>query len=162
MRPRVKIVPSRLDQVVEITSKILLFLMWAFTIYAFIRMPEIIPTHFNASGKVDDYGNKMMLFILPLIATIIYFGLSQLNKYPHIFNYPTDITEDNAQTQYTIATRMLRFVKLAILITCTEVILSTYLTAIDVADGLGAWSLPVTFSLFFIPVLVAIIGMFKK
>jgi len=161
-RPKIKLILSPLDNKLELTGKIFLVVLWALTVYTFLKMPTIIPTHFNISGQADDYGNKLTLLILPLLATIIYFGLTQLNKYPHIFNYMTKITEENAQKQYTIATRMLRFLKLAILVIFSSTILFTYLTTIGVTNGLGFWFLPLTFGLLLIPTIISISQSFKK
>ena len=126
-RPKIKLTLSPLDNKLELTSKIFLIVMWGLTLYTFLKLPTTIPTHFNASGQADGYGNKVTLIILPILATIIYLGLTQLNKFPHIFNYMTKITEDNAQKQYTIATRMYRFLKLSILVIFSSIILFTYL-----------------------------------
>ena len=161
-RPKIKLTLSPLDNKLELTSKIFLVVMWGLTLYTFLKLPTTIPTHFNASGQADNYGNKLSLLILPILATIIYFGLTQLNKYPHIFNYMTKITEDNAQKQYTIATRMLRFLKLAILIIFSLIILFTYFTTIGVTNGLGFWFLPLTFGLLLIPTIISISQSFKK
>ena len=161
-RPKLKLTLSLLDNKLELTSKIFLVAMWALTLYTFLKLPTTIPTHFNASGQADDYGNKLTLLILPILATIIYFGLTQLNKYPHIFNYMTKITDDNAQKQYTIATRMLRFLKLSILLIFSLIILFTYLTSIGVTNGLGFWFLPLTFGLLLTPTIISICQSFKK
>jgi uncharacterized membrane protein len=161
-RPKLKLTLSRLDNKLELTSRIFLFVLWGLTVYTFWKLPTTIPTHFNASGQADDYGNKLTLLILPILATIIYFGLTQLNKYPHIFNYMTKITEDNAQKQYTIATRMLRFLKLAILVIFSLIILFTYLTTIGATNGLGFWFLPLTIGLLLIPTIISISQSFKK
>jgi uncharacterized membrane protein len=161
-RPKLKLTLSPLDNKLELISKIILCVLWGLTFYSFFVLPTTIPTHFDASGKADDYGNKMTLFILPVLATIIYFGLTQLNKYPHIFNYLTEITVNNAEKQYTMATRMLRFLKLAILIIFSLIIIFTYLTTIGVTNGLGFWFLPLTIGLLFIPTVISICQSFKK
>lgn len=109
-----------------------------------------------------NYINRSTKFRTSQLATIIYFGLTQLNKYPHIFNYITKITEDNAQKQYTIATRMFRFLKLAILVIFSLIILFTYLTTIGVTNGFGFWFLPFTFGLLLIPTIISISQSFKK
>lgn len=129
-RPRIKITPSSLDNKLELTSKIFLAIIWAFSLYIFWISPSIIPSHFNASGQADDYGNKLILLILPTLGTLFYFGLSKLNKYPHTFNYMVKITADNAEKQYTIATRILRFLKLAILVMFSLILFFLYFTTI--------------------------------
>jgi hypothetical protein len=155
-RPKIKLTLSPTDKKLELFGKILLALMWGSSIYIFLKLPVIIPTHFNASGRVDGHGNKITFLILPVFATLIYWGLTVLNKYPQVFNYLTEITEENAQRQYSIATKMLRFMKLAILIIFSLVILFTYLTIIGVTNGLGIWFLPLTFALFLIPTIISI------
>lgn len=161
-RPKIKLNLSQLDHRLELAAKVFLVVMWCLTIYTFLKLPEIIPVHFNASGQADSYGNKLTLLFLPILATIIYFGLTQLNKYPHIFNYMTKITTDNAQRQYGIATRMMRFLKLAILIIFSLIILFTYLTTIGVSNGLGIWFLPLTFTLLLVPTIFSISQSLKK
>ena len=161
-RPRIKLTLSPLDKKLELLGKLFLVLLWSLTVFTFVKLPTTIPTHFNASGQADGYGDKLSLIILPFIATIIYFGLTALNKYPHVFNYMTEITEDNAQVQYTIATRMLRFLKLAVLIIFSFIIIFTYLTTIGVTKGLGIWFLPVTSGLILIPTIISIIQSSRK
>ena len=161
-RPKIKLTLSPFDKKLELASKLLFVVMWVLTFYIFFKSPTTIPTHFNVSGQADDFGNKLTLLILPILATVIYFGLTQLNKYPHIFNYMTKITADNAQKQYTIATRLLRFLKLAILLIFSLIILFTYLTTIGVTNGLGFWFLPVTVGLLLIPTIISIVQSFKK
>lgn len=161
-RPKIQLRLSALDKRLELTSKIFLVVMWAFTFYAYLKSPTTIPTHFNASGQADNYGNKLTLFILPVLATIINFGLTKLNKYPQFFNYITKITEENAEKQYTTATRILRFLKLAILVIFSLIILFTYLTTIGVTNGLGFWFLPLTSGLLLILATISISQSFKK
>jgi uncharacterized membrane protein len=161
-RPKMKLNLSPLDNKLELTGKIFLVFMWALTLYIFLKLPTTIPTLFNAWGQADDYGNKLTLLILPILSTIIYFGLTQLNKYPHIFNYMTEITEDNALKQYAIATRMFRFLKLAILVIFSFIILFTYLTTIGVTNGLGFWFIPLTSAILLIPTIISIRQSFRK
>jgi uncharacterized membrane protein len=161
-RPNIKLTLSPFEKRLDVASKIFLITIWFFTFYAFLKLPATIPTHFNASGQVDKYGDKSTLLFLSFLVTIIYFGLSQLNKYPHIFNYPQKITEDNAERQYAIATKMLRLLKLAILIIFFLIFLFTYLTTIGIINGLGIWFLPLTLVLLLVPTIGSIIQSLKK
>jgi uncharacterized membrane protein len=130
--------------------------MWGLAFYVFLKLPATIPTHFNGSGEVDHYGDKKTVLILPIIATAAFFGLTQLNRFPHLFNYMTKITEENAEKQYCIATRMLRVLKLLILLVFTAILLFTYLTTIGATKGLGVWFVPLTIGLFLIPAILSI------
>ena len=82
-------------------------------------LPEKIPTHFNLAGEADGFGHKNDLFILAVSATIIYILLSILKRFPHVFNYPVEVTEHNAPQLYYLGNQMLRFLKfLTILAMC--------------------------------------------
>ena len=140
----------------EAASSILLVVMWGLTLYVFLKLPATIPIHYNGSGNVNAYGDKKTVLILPIIATVTFFGLKQLNKFPHLFNYMTKITEDNAEKQYRIATRILRVLKLLILLVFTAIILFTYLITIGATKGLGVWFVPITTGLFLIPAILSI------
>jgi uncharacterized membrane protein len=107
-RSKIKLTLSSLDSKLESAGKIFLIILWALTLFVFLKLPATIPIHFNASGQADNYGSRMTILISPILATIIYFGLTQLNKYPHIFNYMVKITETNAPVQYKIATALHR------------------------------------------------------
>ena len=161
-RPKIKLTLSPLDKALELIGKIFLVFMWSLTLYVFIRLPTTIPIHFNTSGKADNYGNKMTLLILPLIATIIYFAITQLNKQPHILNYMTIITKENAEKEYTGATRILRFLKLLILLIFSLIVLFTFLTSSAVTNRLGFWFLPMIFGLLSISAVVSIRQSLKK
>jgi uncharacterized membrane protein len=161
-RPKIKLTLTPLDLKLELTSKIFFYIFWVLSLFIYFKLPTTIPTHFNASGQADDYGNKMTLLILPIFATIIYIGVTQLIKYPHIFNYSTKITLDNAQKQYAIATRLLRFLKLVILVIFSLIILFTYLTTIGVSNGLGFWFLPLILALILVPTIISLNKSFEK
>ena len=52
---------------------VLIFILtpFAYALYLFPSLPEIIPTHFNASGEADAWGNKSSIFLLPLIMGVV-------------------------------------------------------------------------------------------
>ena len=161
-RPIIKLSLSMLDKILELTGTILLLAMWCCTVYALVKSPATVPVHYNASGQPDNYGSKWSILLLPLLGTVIYFGLTVLNRNPHIFNYLQKITTGNAAQQYSIAARMLRFLKLSILIIFCIVILSDFLTATGVIKGLGIWFLPFMFILISLPTIILIAQSFKK
>lgn len=126
-RPRLELTLTTLDKGIERLCVFLLAILFVQTIFVYLKLPQTIPTHFNALGQPDAHGNKISLFILLLIATVVFIGLTTLNKYPHVLNYLTDITKENAAEQYGFATRMLRLVKLAVLLIFNALISYTYL-----------------------------------
>lgn len=79
----------------------------------------------------NGFSDNFTIFILPLMGIVIYFGMNQLVKFPNLFNYSVSITRENPQRHYELATKMIRFIKLAILIIFMVIILMTYLLTYD-------------------------------
>lgn len=156
-RPIIKLHLSKFDKGLEAAGFIMVLLLWILTAVVYSRLPVTIPTHFNFSGVPDDFGSKTTLIVLPVIGTIIFGGLTLLNRNPHIFNYASDLTRENAEQRYTNATRMIRFLKLAIVVIFFMIVLFTYLTATGKARGLGIWFLPFVFLLTLSPTVYYIV-----
>jgi uncharacterized membrane protein len=156
-RPQLKIKLTPVDKVIEFIGLFALVLMWGMALYYFFTLP----IRFDASGQPNDYGQKATIFILPVIGLCIYTLLTLLNKYPHIFNYPTNITAANALQQYTNATKLIRYLKTIIVVIFTLIVLFTCLTATDRRNGLGVWFLPAILALLFIPNVYFIAKSFK-
>lgn len=74
-------------------------------------LPDRIPIHFGFSGQPDAWGDKLTIWLLPAVATILFMVLAAVSRYPHIFNYPVRITEQNAHRQYLLARSLLVFLK---------------------------------------------------
>ena len=161
-RPRIKLQLNQTDKILEIVGWISVFGIWALTLTNYSILPEIIPIHFNGAGKADGFGNKTHIFVLPIISTLLFIGLTTLNKHPHIFNYPSQITKENAVHQYTNATRMMRVLKLVIVVLFGLIVFRKIQIVNGHADGLGTWFLPLTMGMIFIPMLYFLIKSLKK
>jgi uncharacterized membrane protein len=161
-RPKIRLELTSIDKVIEITGRFSLLVIWVFTIVNYTNLPDTIPTHFNAMGEADGFGGKASVLTLPIIATILFVGIALLNKYPHIFNYPTKITKENAQRQYTIATRWIRYLNLVTVLIIGYIAFTTIQGAKGEADGLGVWFLPLSLGIVFIPTIYVIVKLIKK
>lgn len=152
-RPRIKIEPQPFDNTLELLAWAGFILMWILVLTQYSSLPDKIPTHFNASGRADGYGSKPSFFIAPAIGTLMFLLLTILNRYPYLFNYPVNITEENAHRQYSNATRLMRYLKFSLTLTFLLITWGTVQTASGKSNGLGAWLLPLTMSLNLIPTL---------
>lgn len=161
-RPKITPIPTSTDKLVEVLGWIILLALWGWTITHYSSLPGTIPTHFNAAGKADGFGGKATILSLPLIASLLFIGITVLNRYPHSFNYPTAITQDNALRQYTLATRMLRYLKLVLVLVFGGIEFMTIQNATGKAAGLGAWFLPLTLVLVFFPLIYFLIKSAQK
>ncbi|MBS1517645.1 MAG: DUF1648 domain-containing protein [Bacteroidetes bacterium] len=156
-RPKLKLELTQADKTVEIIGWLLIFAVWGLTIINYQSLPNIIPTHYNGAGVADGFGAKWMILTLPLVATVLFVGITILNKFPHIFNYPTEITADNALRQYTNATRLIRYLKVIIVVIFGFIAFQTIRHANGQTEGLGIWFLPMTIGLIFIPLIYFLI-----
>jgi len=161
-RPRIKLELTSIDKMLELTCFLMVLGFWIHLILNYPGLPETIPTHFNAAGEADGFGKKSSIFMLPIIASILYALMTVLNFFPHIYNFPTKITPENAFRQYTNATQMIRVVKLGLLLLFFSIEIKTVKTAIGKAEGLGDWFLPLTFLLLVFPLIFFTTRMFKK
>jgi len=99
-RPRIKIPLTTLDYILEIVA--LLVVLATIILY-------VVYWIFSS----EEYSTKMLLlFTLPVTSFSMYAMLTILNKYPHIFNFPVNVTEKNAFFLYKTAIRMVRWIKL--------------------------------------------------
>ena len=151
-RPKIKLSLTPTDKIVEGIGWLAICGIWILALGNYADLPEIIPIHFNGFGEADRFGAKPNILILPIISTLIYIGMTVLNKYPHIFNYPTSITEKNALSQYTSATKMIRFLKLIMVLILGFIVFETIQIVNGKSDGLGVWFLPIILGMIFIPI----------
>lgn len=161
-RPKITLIPTTADKMVELLGWLILLALWGWTFTHYSTLPDTIPTHFNASGEADGFGSKASIIGLPLISTLLFIGLTVLNRYPHIFNYPTAITQDNAFRLYTLATRMLRYLKLVLVLVFGGIEFMTIQNATGKAAGLGVWFLPLTLVLIFLPLIYFVVKSVQK
>jgi uncharacterized membrane protein len=150
-RPRITLERSTTDTLMEIAGWVVTVGVWVLIAVNYAHLPDRIPTHFDAAGQPDAFGHKATILILPVVSTVLFLGLTLLNNYPHVFNYPTTITPDNALDAYTKATRLLRYLKLVVVFIFGMIAFKTIHTANGNAEGLGVWFLPVVLGLIFIP-----------
>lgn len=156
-RPKIKLERTATDRAVEILGWTALLALWTLTIINYSSLPDTIPIHYNGAGQADGFGGKGNILTLPFMATVLFTGLSVLNRYPHVFNYPTPITKENAVRQYTIATRMIRYLKLIVVVIFGLIVLQTVRNVNGQISGLGVGFLSLIAGLIFIPLICFVI-----
>lgn len=139
-RPVIKVPYTFLDYLLSWGSLLALICMCIFLLESFGSLPETVPVHFGADGKPDSWGNAAQLWILPGIGAVLWVCLTIVEGFPHIYNFPIEITEHNALDQYKNAVRLLTFIKAEITIFFSYLIWKTVEISRDAADSLGLWS----------------------
>ena len=150
-RPKLKIELNRVDNILELLCLTLLILLWVGAIGFFSKLPDQIPSHYNTSGEPNDFSQKAFIFVPVMLATVINFGMTLLNKYPHIYNYSATVTLQNARQLYTAATKLIRVLKLAVVVIFSGIVFMTYKISLTKGEGLGTWFLPFALGLIISP-----------
>lgn len=137
-KPRINPPLRRIDYILEALAAICILYAIVQIIVVYPQLPDSIPIHFDLQGTVDGWGKKSNILLYPLISLFIYSGMTVLNRYPHLFNYPVPITENNAEKQYQLAKSLVSTLKF----TVTGMFLFTQLRSTGVAKemetGMGA------------------------
>jgi uncharacterized membrane protein len=56
------------------------------------RLPDRVPTHFDAAGNPNAWGSPHMMIIMPVTAGAIYLLMSLVAQFPASFHYPVRAT----------------------------------------------------------------------
>lgn len=142
-RPVFKQPLTKYEKIIELLAATGVLICLIILIFAWGIVPERIPTHFGASGMPDGWSGKEALFFLPIGVILLYLLLSVISRYPHTFNYPCKITEENAKVQYQNARYLIGLLKTEIIWSFAYIQWITIRVATGQAEGLGALYLPV-------------------
>jgi uncharacterized membrane protein len=156
-RPQIKLRLNRIDIFLEISGYLAMTGFWILFLYFYKKLPDIIAIHFGISGQADRYGSKVSIISLPIISTILFIGLTILNRYPHQFNYLNVITTENAKKHYEMATGLIRYLRLVIVLIFSCIFWASAQTAQGIKNGLAIWILPLSIITILIPTFLFLI-----
>lgn len=130
------------DRKLEWAGTIALVISWGFSLYVFVVSSDDLPQHFDTVEKPGSYGNKIAVLALPFVATLLFIGMSWLNRYPEIFNYPKKITENNKEAEYRAAMRTIRGMKLAVVLVFSLITIAIFISENSSRISTLVWLLP--------------------
>lgn len=107
IRPKIKIAFGASEKILLVLTIAAHLLLWAVVVFAYSKLHEIVPTHFNFKGEADHYGGREILFLFPAISLVLTISFLLLSRIPHVYNYPINITEFNAGRLYRQGTRFM-------------------------------------------------------
>lgn len=152
-RPIIKIEKDALDWAMDIVGILCLIGLIVIPFIYYSELPSEIPSHYNGSGEPDAYSSKAVIWTLPIVGTLLFFMLKMLTPYPDKFNYPIQITQQNARTVYGYGVKTLNWMSTAIAGVCLYLTHSTILIGLGQAENLGSLFLPVFVIILFGPVI---------
>jgi uncharacterized membrane protein len=151
-------------KVLEIVSLAALALLVFITIRAFFgpaRLPDRIPTHFNAAGQVDGWGSPRMLLIFPGFALAIYLLMSLVSRFPAAFNFPVRVTPFNRKRLEGLALNMIAWLKAEVVVFFTWIAWSAICAARSPDQHLSPALMPMLLVAVFVTCAVHMVAMFR-
>lgn len=154
-KPVVELERNNIDNTLSIIGWVMLVVLWVIPLAYWTELPEILPVHFNFNGTPDSFGGRTSIWFLPVLASILVSVFSFLNKVPHMFNYPVQITMQNASRLYALGIRMINLIKLLIVFWLSYINFQTIRIGLGYSQELGSWNMG-----FFIACLFALVAFF--
>lgn len=133
-----------LEIVLELASLAGLVFGWAVFIKNWASIPDIAPIHFDITGKPDRFARRRWLFIVPVVALMLYVGLGLVRSMdPRSMNYPVPITPETAERQFAIGRSVVTSLRAVVLLFLAYLCLNMVRVATGKKPGLGVLLLPV-------------------
>ena len=88
----VKVYRTTQGTILEVLFAIVAIVVWGIIIWLVAKAPDIVPTHFDASGKPNEYGPAAGIMIPCAIITLVAIGIMITAYYPRHLNLPFKIT----------------------------------------------------------------------
>lgn len=111
----IKLKYTKLQIVLEIIGLLILIGTIAFVCIRWNQLPPQIPEHYNAMGKIDRWGSKSEIVIMPIIGVFIYVLITVISFFPEIWNLPVQVTDENKETVHSRARSLLILTKVEML-----------------------------------------------
>lgn len=153
-RPVIELPLTTSEIMLEISGVITILTTFFLLARYWAILPVKIPTHFNFTGVPDDWGGKESLFILPVLGTLMYAIMRLLSKYPQIYNYPVEITEENAAFQYLLGRKVINWLRTLLVILFGYLEWNSISVALGDSTGLGSWFIFVVLAFTFVPLIL--------
>jgi uncharacterized membrane protein len=125
----------------EMAAAAALAAAWIVCFAGYQNVPETVPSHFDAAGKPDAYGDKAIIFLLPIVATVVYVIMTLITGFRSKLISRSGGT---SARNYDESKLILRLLKLMIILLLLYILVFTMKTAHGTASGLGKWFLPFT------------------
>lgn len=109
---------TAMRKTLESAALLLLLFTWAVTARAILGrtpLPGRIPTHFNAAGQPDGWGTPGMLWLLPVVAAVIYILMTLVSRFPGAFNFPMRSTPAVRRQLEAIALNLIGWLKVEVI-----------------------------------------------
>lgn len=138
-RPRIEITPTTLDRVLDRLSLAGVLFIVALLASVWDRLPLRVPTHFGLAGRPDAWGSRNTLLLFLVIPAVTHIGLTVLSRFPWVYNYPVQVTQENYRRLYALGRGMMLWLRTEMVWLFVALGWQTIFVALGQASGLGSW-----------------------
>lgn len=101
-------ITSHTDKILILVSIFIVLITIILSIIIYPRLPETIPTHFNASMEADGFGSKSNIFLISGIDIACVAVTIFSSFFPNLVNLPIRLNPEKLIIQQRICSRMCR------------------------------------------------------
>lgn len=131
-------------KVISVSSLVIAFGTLLFIALIYDKIPLLVPSHYNLDGMADGWSSRSFLWYPAAFNVIITILLGVLTRYPHKYNYPFKVTEENKERVYAAASFFVALLQLVvcIIMSCIVIQMSLALEHIPIVFNLSILALP--------------------
>ncbi|WP_293015505.1 hypothetical protein [Mongoliibacter sp.] len=141
------------DRVIEILGFSSLILLWVMTYYFQHLGAEAVPEGYNFFENPSEYWASNMTYSIPIIATILFFGITLYNQTPRISEYTIQNQPEKVDTLIRINAKLWRWIKFNLIIMFILIEYFSFHSGSGFGTGIPTWFIIVFPVLLFAPII---------
>ncbi|EOZ95936.1 hypothetical protein A33Q_2529 [Indibacter alkaliphilus LW1] len=140
------------DKVLEILGFAALILLWSMTYYFQHKGAESVAADYNFFANPSEYWASNMTYSIPIIASILFLGITFYNQKPRISDYTIKNNPEKADTLIQINTRLWRWLKFTLILMFLLIEYFSFHSGSGFGTGIPTWFIIVFPIVLFAPV----------
>jgi uncharacterized membrane protein len=120
-----------LDLAFEILGIIAIIVSFALPAFYYQDLPDSLPRHYGSDGLPDAYGGKGIIWVLPIVGSILFIIIGLVSNIPSLINLPFQPDPEKTEIYQRKYARMVRILNVGM------VCIFAYLTYNTIQIGLG-------------------------
>ena len=122
-------------------------------------LPGKIPTHFGLSGQADGWGNKVAIWLLPVMYMIMLVTTQLIQCFPQYINIPAFVREEDKGKAIALASELVAVIILQIGFLFSYIVYNMITTAQGAHSGLGSWFIGLVVLSTLVPIVLYLVRM---
>jgi hypothetical protein len=139
--------------------------IWAETLIALYgphALPARVAIHFDAAGNANGWGTPAVLWLLPVIVTLVYGLMAWATRYPSVFNYPVRVTPATRPCLESLTCSMIAWMQAELVCLFAWIQWATIASARRGAGTLSQWTMLAGILVIWATIAVYIVSVVRK